>query len=746
MGLEHKSPQHTHINILQVPDLKAQINGSPSSQSFNASPTFKSLNSVSDTESSYKPLLNSSLNSPSLKYFAPSKIKTEVSSPNADITKDIVASLEAQRLGEFGETGKTLVDLNAELLELNEGKPVGSCGECLPPIAEVSSHTDSAYSTISPGLCEESGSLTPQTRPLSKSNNISLTNSRVLSDDKPSKHRSLSLSSMPVTSKRRVRPGLDTRPLSFNPKFPLKGDFCLSPELMVTENDSDTQPASSSAQNTVPKTKKEEADEDIIYLSRRNTYAAPSSMNRPGSRGMPARRATKRMLARVKPKANVLAGSTPNSNPANYGTSVSEGHNNYALMYNMLTGIRVSVSRCTAKVKRPLTRQDFKSANKLAFDITGNELTPSSRYDFKFKDYSPWVFRSLRELFGIDPAEYLLSLTLKYILSELSTPGKSGSFFYYSQDFRFIIKTVHHSEHKFFRKILPGYYEHVKANPDTLISRIYGLHRVKMAHTRKIHFVVMANVFPPTKDIHSQFDLKGSTLGRYLDEAAASDAKLPPVLKDLNWLNQSRSLELGPTKRQLFFQQVRSDVDFLARHNIMDYSLLLGIHDMQRGNRDKLRQATLSVFDPMAAEQINLANQNYSPEQLRQGTSPDQMALAGVAPHRLPQAVGDERLQCVFYRDGGGFLATNENDEPSGELYCMGIIDIMTPYNLGKKFEHVFKSIGKDDNVISAVDPFTYAHRFLSFLTKSISHHEDLEPALSEYGASHPSRFHPKQE
>lgn len=41
---------------------------------------------------------------------------------------------------------------------------------------------------------------------------------------------------------------------------------------------------------------------------------------------------------------------------------------------------------------------------------TGDELTPGAKYDFKFKDYAPWVFRHLREQFGIDPADYLVSI------------------------------------------------------------------------------------------------------------------------------------------------------------------------------------------------------------------------------------------------------------------------------------------------------------------------------------------------
>lgn len=58
------------------------------------------------------------------------------------------------------------------------------------------------------------------------------------------------------------------------------------------------------------------------------------------------------------------------------------------------------------------------------------------------------------------------------------------------------------------RKILKEYHDHVSSNPDTLLCRYYGLHRVKLPHGRKIHFVVMGNVLPPNKDIHETYDLK----------------------------------------------------------------------------------------------------------------------------------------------------------------------------------------------------------------------------------------------
>jgi 1-phosphatidylinositol-4-phosphate 5-kinase len=67
-------------------------------------------------------------------------------------------------------------------------------------------------------------------------------------------------------------------------------------------------------------------------------------------------------------------------------------------------------------------------------------------------------------------------------------------------------------------------------------------------------------------------------------------------LKDLNWVRRGRQFELGPEKRAFLEEQLRRDVELLARERIMDYSLLVGIHDLSRGNKDNLREQSLSMF------------------------------------------------------------------------------------------------------------------------------------------------------
>lgn len=59
-----------------------------------------------------------------------------------------------------------------------------------------------------------------------------------------------------------------------------------------------------------------------------------------------------------------------------------------------------------------------------------------------------WVIRHLRKLFQVHPADYMLSVCGNDALRELSSPGKSGSFFYLTEDDRFIIKTVKKAEAK----------------------------------------------------------------------------------------------------------------------------------------------------------------------------------------------------------------------------------------------------------------------------------------------------------
>ncbi|KAI8096246.1 uncharacterized protein BX664DRAFT_291004 [Halteromyces radiatus] len=396
------------------------------------------------------------------------------------------------------------------------------------------------------------------------------------------------------------------------------------------------------------------------------------------------------------------------------GTKISKGHRDYMLMYHMLTGIRMAVDQVSSLPDRALQPSDFSSIHHLTLTIQkdhpldkGDRWTPGRKHEFK--DYAPWVFRSIRQKSLIKTSDYLFSLTSKYILSELHTPGKSHQFLYYSRDYRYIIKTIQRSEYQYMRTMLQRYYEYISSHPNSLLCRYYGLHRIKSAFTgQKLYFVVMENVLPPNKDMHEIYDLKGSTQGRYLSEKERKSKK-HTVLKDLNWLQQPERLCLGPTKWAAFKSQLEKDVQFLISIQVMDYSLMIGIHHLERGNRDNIRNSVLH---------------QYQARQKMKGKD-EQCIMTVPLLQTLDTSQLNKTSRCrmvtsnVFYGDKGGFRATDDQDQPMNRIYYFGIIDILTQYNLTKKAEHVFKSLmlmTTGHQHISAIAPSKYGQRFLNFI------------------------------
>ena len=64
-------------------------------------------------------------------------------------------------------------------------------------------------------------------------------------------------------------------------------------------------------------------------------------------------------------------------------------------------------------------------------------------------------------------------------LRELPSPGKSRSVFFISGDDRFMIKTVRKEEMNLLLDLIPKYHKHCIENHDTLLTRFFGVHRIK---------------------------------------------------------------------------------------------------------------------------------------------------------------------------------------------------------------------------------------------------------------------------
>jgi len=76
----------------------------------------------------------------------------------------------------------------------------------------------------------------------------------------------------------------------------------------------------------------------------------------------------------------------------------------------------------------------------------------------------------------------------------MPSEGKSGSFFFFTHDNKFIIKTISDAEKlAFIEDFAPNYYHHVMENK-TLLCRIYGIYTLKIGFTVNVNLIMMENV------------------------------------------------------------------------------------------------------------------------------------------------------------------------------------------------------------------------------------------------------------
>jgi len=325
-----------------------------------------------------------------------------------------------------------------------------------------------------------------------------------------------------------------------------------------------------------------------------------------------------------------------------------------------------------------------------------------------FYDYAPQIFANIRKKNNIKKEQYSDSLGPEQIfgcmfnanfqtLAELCSSGKSGSFFYYTQDGRFVLKTIPRQEFKFMKRILPAYHDFLtQTNPESMISRVYGIHKVifyrkKTKLSKKIYFCIMNNVFHTALKIDLRYDLKGSTYGR---RTLVEDRTI--ALKDLNFIDRGEQIKVGQQNKERILEIIRLDSEFFRNNNIIDYSLLIGVT-----NRSEHPQVFAQSEEHEHAILTSNANETY---------------------HNTLQNWDLQASSCrsmqddFFYQSFQGGLMSSDNQH----VYFFGIIDIFTDYSTIKQMEHMYKSVTQNSTTISCVPPRQYAERFYNFMEKTV--------------------------
>ncbi|XP_078251646.1 phosphatidylinositol 4-phosphate 5-kinase type-1 beta-like isoform X3 [Rhinoraja longicauda] len=368
-----------------------------------------------------------------------------------------------------------------------------------------------------------------------------------------------------------------------------------------------------------------------------------------------------------------------------------------ALQGSIQLGIGYAVGNLTSIPERDVLMQDFYVVESVFLPSEGSNLTPAHRYpDFRFKTYAPLAFRYFRELFHIKPDDYLYSLCNEPLI-ELSNAGASGSLFYVTSDDEFIIKTVQHKEAEFLQKLLPGYYMNLNQNPRTLLLKFYGLYCMQSGGTN-IRIVVMNNVLPRSVRMHQKYDLKGSTYKRRASRRERE--KDVPTFKDLDFIqDMPDGLFFDAETYNALIKTLQRDCRVLESFKIMDYSLLLGIHNLDLADKEKENEVEKLQSAPDGKRTVG--------QKVLYSTALE--SIQGVT--NSGESIGTDETM-------GGIPAKNSKGERI--LLYMAIIDILQSYRFIKKLEHSWKALVYDGDSVSVHRPGFYADRFLKFMSSRV--------------------------
>uniref|UniRef100_A0A8C9WL32 Phosphatidylinositol 5-phosphate 4-kinase type-2 gamma n=1 Tax=Scleropages formosus TaxID=113540 RepID=A0A8C9WL32_SCLFO len=376
-----------------------------------------------------------------------------------------------------------------------------------------------------------------------------------------------------------------------------------------------------------------------------------------------------------------------------------------------------------------LLPDDFKANTKIKVTnhLFNKENLPGH---FKFKEYCPQVFRNLRERFGIEDLDYQVSLARSPPVR--GGDGHAEGLLLTSYDRTLVVKQISSEDVADMHNILSEYHQHiVKCHGSTLLPQFLGMYRVSV-ESEDTYLVVMRNMFSHRLVVHRKYDLKGSLVAREAsDKEKVLDAvanawreclsfalycfPLPPVIlqgkelptfKDVDFRNNMQKVHVSEEQKEKFMEKLKRDVEFLVKLKIMDYSLLLGIHDVGRAEREEEE-----MEEPCAEEEAEPENGLApAPTVGSYGTSPE--GIAGYLNSCKPLGPGEFDPYIDVY------ALKSIPGAPQREVYFMGLIDVLTQYDTKKKAAHAAKTVKHGAGAeISTVHPEQYAKRFLDFIT-----------------------------
>lgn len=194
-------------------------------------------------------------------------------------------------------------------------------------------------------------------------------------------------------------------------------------------------------------------------------------------------------------------------------------------------------------------------------------------------------------------------------------------------------------------------------------------------------------------------------------------------------------ISIGASAKGALLAQLRRDLKLLVSCSVMDYSLLVGVVNLE--SADEKAKSNL----PLKLEIRKVLNQMKSPQQrrlfntaefvttpLRHLFAPAFCLLQIMYKTFMSTVSSVLTLPFPYYGagvcgvDGGSLSVLPGKRLGNRAIYYMGVIDFLQPWTTQKVLEREFKGLmGYEKAAISCAHPTDYAERFLDYLDKHIT-------------------------
>lgn len=334
---------------------------------------------------------------------------------------------------------------------------------------------------------------------------------------------------------------------------------------------------------------------------------------------------------------------------------------------------------------------------------------------------NPKAFSQIQKAYGETKYSLVSSVCNSGNLQGGPSKGKSSSFFYLTQDDKFLLKTLTKGEWSFLKStLLENYVEYIKLNQHTLLPRFFICFRTTLNGFSK-RFVLMNNVLQSRLKIHEIFDLKGSTVGREVSRKEFREKERSNVAwKDIDFDRKGYYLDIKDELLLPLLVQIEKDVEVLRAHNVMDYSLLLGIHHGELAHGLIKRKGEIENMDRSFVGK-NCSSSESTVHELCSNASNSLGNAAVKIVSMISRPFSEEFISMFKYFEGGIRSKKHEEEIGSGDVYFIGIIDILQTYTTRKALETQVKSIANSPTDISCVESNLYAARFFKHVSMLFS-------------------------